>query len=106
MDSYFEMMAASPQAQLSAREILSLAPILAQNEQVQDAVLLYHRVLKSKSEPVVKLKASIALADLYLLDHKQAKAREILNWAMQLTTSLPDWQVHIQERVNRISGAA
>jgi membrane associated rhomboid family serine protease len=106
VDTYFEMIAAYPQAELSAREILSLAPLLAQNEQHQDAVVLYHRVLKSKCEPLFKLKASIALADLYMLDHKRAKALEILNWASHLTKSLPDWQVHLQERIDRISGAA
>ncbi len=105
VDSYFEMTNANAQAEMSAREMLSLAPVLAQNEHYQDAVLLYHRVLKSKSEPVYKLKASIALADLYMLDHKQAKALEVLNWAAHLTKLLPEWQVHIEERIDRIRGS-
>jgi hypothetical protein len=108
VDTYFEMLNGNPQAELSAREILSLAPALVQYDQYQDAVLLYHRIFKSNAEPVYKLKAAIALADLYMVDHKEAKALEVLNWAAHLAKSLPDWQDHIQQRIDRIgkSGAA
>jgi membrane associated rhomboid family serine protease len=102
VDTYFEMLNANPQAELSAREILSLAPALVQHDQYQDAVQLYHRILKSNAEAVYKLKAAVALADLYMVDHKDGKALEILNWAAHLTKSLPDWQDHIQQRIDRI----
>jgi tetratricopeptide (TPR) repeat protein len=107
VDTYFEIMKLSPEAGLSAREILSLAPALVQHDQYRDAVLLYHQLVKSNTEPLHKLKASIALADLYTLDRKEQKALEVLQWAMHLAESLPEWRMHIQQRVDRIrsSGA-
>lgn len=102
IDTYFDMIEANPDTSLSPREVLSLAPALAQCEQHQEAVQLYRGVLDSGAEPLFKLKASFALADLYVQDYKGHLALEVLKSVAPLAESLPDWKVHIQEKMKSI----
>lgn len=102
--TYYELMKTHQDIQLLPREALSMAPALVQDAHLQDAIALYQQVLSSRVEPVFKLKASIALADVYVKDYKGHLALEVLQSAIPLAESLPDWKTHLQKKMESVRG--
>ena len=100
--TYYEMVEAHRDIDLSPRESLSIAPALVQEAHLQDAMHLYRRVLDSSAEPLFKLKASIALADLYMQDYKGHLALDVLHSATPLAESLPDWKLYLEQKMESI----
>lgn len=103
VDGYIEMMSAVPGVRLTPRESLAVASALADSGRFQDAVAGYRRVLDESSEPILKLKASVALADLYLQDHQRQHALEVLHAATVWTQSHPEWKAHLDERIEALN---
>jgi thioredoxin-like negative regulator of GroEL len=100
--TYYEMIEANHDIQLLPREALSIVPALVQGAHLQDAITLYQQVLQSSAEPVFRLKASIALADLYIKDFKGHLALEVLQSVTPLAESLPDWKLHLQQKMESV----
>jgi tetratricopeptide (TPR) repeat protein len=100
--TYFEMKEANHDIQLPPRESLSIAAALVQGAHLQDAIALYQQVITSSAEPVFKLKASIALADLYIKDFKGHLALDVLQSVTPLAESLPDWKLHLQQKMESV----
>lgn len=105
IDTYFEILEISPNASFSSRETLSLAFALARGNYHQESVQLLRRLIDSDIAPPMKLKASLALADLYVGDHKAHLARELLESALPLSDSFPEWKMHIQKKMETIRNA-
>jgi predicted negative regulator of RcsB-dependent stress response len=96
------MKEANHDIQLPPRESLSIAAALVQGAHLQDAIALYQQVITSSAEPVFKLKASIALADLYIKDFKGHLALDVLQSVTPLAESLPDWKLHLQQKMESV----
>lgn len=104
-DTYMEMLEASPNVDLTPREVLSIGPALAENGFHSDAVELYRRLLEKDSEPLFRLKASLALADLYLQVDKTHLALEVLTSVAPLAESSPDWKDYLQQKIDAVRRA-
>lgn len=58
--------------------------------------------MDSSAEPVFKLKASVALADLYVQDYKGHMALDILHSVAPLAESLPDWKDYLEQKMESV----
>jgi tetratricopeptide (TPR) repeat protein len=102
IDTYFEVQEITPHASYASREALSLASALAQANFHQEAVQLLRGLFDTDIETPMKLKASLALADLYMGDHKEHLALELLQSVVPLSDDFPEWKVHIQSKIEEI----
>ena len=100
--TYYKMVEAHRDIDLSPRESLLIAPALVQEAHFEDALRLYQRVLDSSAEPVFKLKASIGLADLYVQDYKGHMAVDVLQSVTPLAESLPDWKLYLEQKMESV----
>jgi tetratricopeptide (TPR) repeat protein len=105
IDTYFEIQGLEPSPSLSARESLPLASALAGNNYHQEAVQLLQRLLDSDISTQMKLKASLALAELYAEDNKKHLALRLLESVIPLTDNYPEWKMHIQKKAEIIRKA-
>jgi tetratricopeptide (TPR) repeat protein len=98
-DTYMEMIEASPKPDLTPREILSIGPVLAEYNFHAEAIELYRRLLEKDTQPQFRLKASLALSDLYLQDYKGHLALEVLTSVVPLVESSPEWKDYLQKKI-------
>jgi membrane associated rhomboid family serine protease len=102
INTYFEMMEINPSISFSPREALSLAFALAQDNYHQEAEQLFRQLLDSDVETPLKLKASLALSDLYMQYTKVSLGLEVLESAIPLAETFPEWRTHIQKKIDEI----
>jgi len=100
LDAYGELLACRQDVSLTSRELLALAPALVDAGQFGDAVTVYSQLIDSDSDDVIKLRASLGLADLYLSDRRGKEALDILRTTAPLAEGLPEWQTQIQQRTD------
>ncbi len=98
MDAYAELQACGQNISLTSRDCLALAPALVDAGHFGDAEALYTRVIDSQDDTAIKLRASIALADLYQSNQRGKRALEVLEAAAPLADALPEWKMHLQEK--------
>ena len=98
MDAYAELQACGQNISLTSRDCLALAPALVDAGHFGDAEVLYTRVIDSQDDTAIKLRASIALADLYQSNQRGKRALEVLEAAAPLADALPEWKMHLQEK--------
>jgi membrane associated rhomboid family serine protease len=106
IDTYFEMQAIQPSPSLSAREALLLASALAQSNYHQEAIQLLRGLFDSNISAPMKLKASLALADLYAGDNKTHLALQLLESVIPICDSYPEWKMHIRKKTEKIRKAS
>ena len=97
--AYFDMVECSRDASLPPRDSLALGPALVEDDRRDEAVKLYQRVIDSVSDPSIKLRASLALADLYVANHQGKRALHVLNAAAPMAETLPEWKLHLEEKL-------
>ena len=97
--AYFDMIEANRDVSLPPPESLALAPALVEDDCRDEAVVLYQRVIDSVRDPSIKLRASLALADLHIADHQGKRALQILNAAAPLAETVPEWRLHLEEKL-------
>lgn len=99
MDAYVDLQNCEGGVSLTERDLLALAPALVDAGRFGEAEAVYKRVIESAANGAIQLRASLALADLYLSDGQAKQALEILQVAAPMTDSLPEWKGHLQERL-------
>jgi membrane associated rhomboid family serine protease len=99
MDAYAELQATGQDVSLAARDLLALAPALIEAGQLGEAMAIYERVIDSPDDPAIRLRASLALADLYLADRQGQRALAVLDAAVPLADTLPEWKEHLEPRI-------
>jgi predicted negative regulator of RcsB-dependent stress response len=97
--AYAELQATGQDVLLAARDLLALAPALVDAGQVGDAMAIYQTVTDSPGDASIRLRASIALADLYLADQQGRRALAVLDAAVPLADTLPEWKPHLEQRL-------
>lgn len=97
--AYFDMIEANRDVSLPPPESLALAPALVEDDCRDEAVVLYQRVIDSVRDPSIKLRASLALADLHIADHQGKRALQILNAAAPLAETVSEWRLHLEEKL-------
>jgi hypothetical protein len=60
---------------------------------------IYQTVTDSPGDASIRLRASIALADLYLADQQGRRALAVLDAAVPLADTLPEWKPHLEQRL-------
>lgn len=99
VDAYRAQQACGQSVPLTARDSLALAPALVDAGHFVEAEAVLAQAIDSAADPSVKLRTSIALADLYQSDGQGRRALEVLEAAAPFADALPEWKAHLQEKV-------
>ena len=97
--AYAELQATRQEMPLTARDLLALAPALVEAGEVGDAKTIYQSLVDSRQDATTRLRASLALADLYLTDGQGQPALVVLEAALPLAQTLPEWQMHLEAKL-------
>lgn len=102
LSAYYEMLEADPELPVPPRELLPIAALLAEAQQWDLAIQAYEKVRASVAEPLLQLKAGVALADIYIEEHRRQKALEVLCAVAPLADTHPEWKVVIEEKLTSL----
>lgn len=105
--AYSDMLECNPDASLPPRDLLAVAAALSESERYHEAETLYRELVDSDAaDDLIRLRASLALADIYLADHKGQRALDLLERAAPWAETLPEWEGELQARMNeaKLSG--
>lgn len=97
--AYSDMVECSREVSLPPRDLLALAPALVETDRYQEGEAIYRQIIDESTEAPIKMRASLALADLYLSEHQGRRALEVLHAVAPLADTLPEWKLHFQEKV-------
>ncbi|MGH9461841.1 MAG: rhomboid family intramembrane serine protease [Vicinamibacteria bacterium] len=98
LDAYAELQATGQHVALAARDLLALAPALVEAGHSGEAEAAYWRVIDSADDDAIKLRACMALVDLYVSDGQGKRALEVLAAAAPLADGLPEWKPRLREK--------
>jgi membrane associated rhomboid family serine protease/Flp pilus assembly protein TadD len=96
--SYLELVAAAPDFALTARELAAVASALMASGYEPEAAALFQKLLSDESDPLLRLRAGLALASYH---HQQGRTRQGLSVLEELSTlaaAHPEWQSSIDEK--------
>jgi membrane associated rhomboid family serine protease len=96
--SYHEILAIHPDAELDSRELFAVAGAFAALDQIGDAASLYRKLLAVSSDPLQRLRAGVALAEIQHRDGRTRDGLRILDEIAPLAATLPEWQSVIEEK--------
>jgi len=99
LSAYYEMREADPEFAVPPRELLPIAGLLAEAQQWDLAIQAYEQVRRSATEPLQQLKAALALADIYIEEHRRTKALETLSAIAPLADSQPEWKDVVERKL-------
>lgn len=102
VDTFADMKSISPNVRLSPRLELSLGVALADTNHYADAITLYRELIDSETEPLHKLKAGVALAELYQKENDVQRALATLRTVEPFAQALPDWKLLLEERMSSL----
>ncbi len=101
--SYLEIAAADPYLELSSRELVAVAGAMMVSGYEADAAALYQNLVASDAEPLLRLRAGIALV---VFHERQGRTREglaLLDALAPLASTHPEWQSSIDEKRRALS---
>jgi len=99
-DAYRELQATGCEDGLTPREQFSFAGIVGKFEDgYEDASKLYRAILDGSSDVVAKLKAGLALAELYDRSQQRPKAVALLHELRPLAEEHPSWSLMVSDKL-------
>jgi membrane associated rhomboid family serine protease len=99
LSAYYEMLEADPDLAVPPRELLAVAALLNRAQQWDLAIQAYEKVRASAEDPLLQLKASMALVDIYLEEHRRQKALAVLSSVAPLAERHPEWRAAIEQKL-------
>jgi hypothetical protein len=96
--TYQELVATAPDVDLTAKELSAVASAMMASGYETEAAALYQKLMTGASEPLLRLRAGIALA---VFHHQQGRTRQglsLLDEVTPLAASHPEWQSSIDEK--------
>jgi hypothetical protein len=99
VNAYADLQATGRNRSLTARDLLALAPALAEAGHAGEARTMYEEVIDSSDNAAIGLRASMALADLHLADGQAQRAVASLEAALPRADALPEWKTHLERKI-------
>jgi membrane associated rhomboid family serine protease len=98
VQSYHEILAIHPEVELDSRELFVVAGAFAAIDQIGDAANLFRKLLSATNDPLQRLRAGVALAEIHHRDGRTREALSVLEQIAPFATSLPEWQGVLEEK--------
>jgi membrane associated rhomboid family serine protease len=96
--TYEELAAAAPDVEIPPRELSAIASALMAAGRETEAAELFEKILRGAGEPLLHLRAGIALALFHHQQGRTQKGLSLLDELAPLAASHPEWQSSIDER--------
>ncbi len=93
-----ELVAVAPDFELPARELAAVASAMMSAGYVTEAAALFQKVMSDAPEPLLRLRAGIALAAFHHQQGRTQKGLSLLDELSPLAASHPEWQSSIDEK--------
>ena len=96
--SYLELVAAAPDFDLTARELGAVASAMMASGYETEAAELFQKLMNGESDPLLRLRAGLALAVFHHQQGRTRKGLSLLDELSPLAASHPEWQSSIDEK--------
>lgn len=96
--TYEEMVEAAPDLELTPRELFSLANVFVTLDHDSRARGFLETILQTASDPLLRLRSALSLAELYARSGDARKGLTLLDEAEALAAEQPEWQTLIEDK--------